>query len=207
MSQKYTIYFNEKALVFNIEPENFDIQSIPTSEQVQHFHNEWQSLVNNSDEHILIEINNFPINAAIEELTKKYTRIQAGGGYVENNQNEILFIYRLKKWDLPKGKIDSNESSIDAAIREVEEETHVKASVSDKTPFKTYHIYYEKKIPAWVLKETFWYKMKSDFSGMLIPQENENITDVKWVKENELKQLLLNTYPSIKDVCNWFGKN
>jgi len=204
MSQKYTIYFNEKALVFNINPENYDIQTIPSFEQVQHFHNEWQSLVNNSDEGAILVIDNFPLKSAIEELTRNYKLIQAGGGYVENSKQEILFIYRLGKWDLPKGKIDKNEEAHHAAIREVEEETHVHAEISDQTPFLTYHVYFEKKIQKWVLKETFWYKMKTSFTGDLIPQFEENITDVIWVKKDEISPLLSNTYPSIRDVCNWF---
>ena len=34
---------------------------------------------------------------------KKYPEIIAAGGKVINNKSEILFIYRNKKWDLPKG--------------------------------------------------------------------------------------------------------
>ena len=30
--------------------------------------------------------------------------VKAAGGVIENENKQILFIYRLKKWDLPKGK-------------------------------------------------------------------------------------------------------
>jgi hypothetical protein len=36
--------------------------------------------------------------------------IQAGGGLVLNEQNELLFIFRRGSWDLPKGKVDSGRN-------------------------------------------------------------------------------------------------
>ena len=35
---------------------------------------------------------------------KHFTIIEAAGGIVQNTSKEILFIYRLDKWDLPKGR-------------------------------------------------------------------------------------------------------
>ena len=35
----------------------------------------------------------------------------------KNNLNETLFIYRRKKWDLPKGKIDKGETIDQTALR------------------------------------------------------------------------------------------
>ena len=52
--------------------------------------------------------------------------IQAGGGLVENELREVLFIFRRGKWDLPKGKLDRGETLEQCAIREVEEETGVR---------------------------------------------------------------------------------
>ena len=52
--------------------------------------------------------------------------IQAGGGLVLNEQNELLFIFRRGSWDLPKGKVDLGETIEACALREVEEETGVK---------------------------------------------------------------------------------
>lgn len=52
--------------------------------------------------------------------------IEAAGGLIVNQKKEILFIYRNGKWDLPKGKIESEENPPEAALREVKEETGLK---------------------------------------------------------------------------------
>ena len=44
---------------------------------------------------------------------------------MKHANGSYLFIYRNDKWDLPKGKIEKNEVVIEAAVREVMEETGV----------------------------------------------------------------------------------
>ena len=45
--------------------------------------------------------------------------------------------------------------------------------------------------------------MTSDYTGLLTPQTNENITEVKWFNQNEINNIALqNTYLPIKDVIN-----
>src|SRR5436190_21224312 len=39
------------------------------------------------------------------EFTSKFTLVEAAGGLVKNEKDEILAIYRKKFWDLPKGKL------------------------------------------------------------------------------------------------------
>ena len=60
----------------------------------------------------------------MEDFQGLYKIIEAAGGVVFNEKNEILMIYRLKTWDLPKGKIEKGETPADAAFREVCEETN-----------------------------------------------------------------------------------
>ena len=54
---------------------------------------------------------------------RMFTNIAAAGGLVKNERGEKLFIFRLGKWDLPKGKLSGKETAEEAAIREVKEET------------------------------------------------------------------------------------
>lgn len=124
--------------------------------------------------------------------------IEAGGGLVKNKEGEYLMIFRKGKWDLPKGKIEKNEDVKSGAIREIEEETGAQNVVLDYKLGKTYHTY--KLKDKWVLKETHWYAMRTDFEGELIPQAKENIEKAVWVNKKEVKQLLKNSYSSIKEV-------
>ena len=61
-------------------------------------------------------------NQSWNEFAGQYVLMEAAGGVVQNNKDEILVIYRKKKWDLPKGKLDYEETPEGAAIREVKEE-------------------------------------------------------------------------------------
>ena len=42
--------------------------------------------------------------------------VEAAGGVVSNKNGEILFIRRMGKWDLPKGKIEKGESLEQACL-------------------------------------------------------------------------------------------
>ena len=55
-------------------------------------------------------------------FTNYFKFIVAAGRKVFNKKNELLVIYRLNKWDLPKGKLEKGEDISNCAIREVEEE-------------------------------------------------------------------------------------
>jgi len=127
---------------------------------------------------------------------KSIKTVIAAGGKIINSKSDILFIYRDNKWDLPKGKSEKNELLSETAIREVIEETGIKG-VSIKKPLDiTYHIF--KRDDEYRLKITYWFEMFSDYSGKFTPQLNENITDVCWVKKENLEIIKNNSYPNIK---------
>jgi 8-oxo-dGTP pyrophosphatase MutT (NUDIX family) len=129
---------------------------------------------------------------------KKFVLVQAGGGLVQNEKKEVLFIFRRKKWDLPKGKLDKGETFAKSALREVKEETGLKKVELKDFLLVTYHTYDENG--KHFLKETQWFNMHSDLDQQLIPQKAEQITDIKWADEKEILRLVKNTYPSIIDV-------
>lgn len=80
-----------------------------------------------------------------EELTGMLRVVEAAGGIVFNQENKILFIHRLGRWDLPKGKIEPEESLENAALRELEEETGLAELILEEFVNTTFHIYKEKK--------------------------------------------------------------
>mgnify|MGYP001382126275 CR=1 FL=1 len=124
-----------------------------------------------------------------------YELIEAAGGVVYNQYNNLLMIFRNGKWDLPKGKIENNEASDRAAIREVMEETGVKDLVVEENLEETYHTY--KLNGKKIIKRTVWYIMSTEFSSPLKPQYTEGITKVLWVDINDIEKKLQNSFATI----------
>ncbi|MBL7922490.1 MAG: NUDIX domain-containing protein [Bacteroidia bacterium] len=150
---------------------------------------------NNSDSIIML---NYDFEDVFDYLKKEFSYIEAAGGFIEKN-TQFLFIHRLGKWDLPKGKLDKGETIENAAVRECEEECAVTNLKIIKQLASTFHIYPYKK--SFAIKQTFWFYMKTDYSQKLIPQTEENIDEVLWFSEKEVRnKALLNTYLTIKDV-------
>ena len=125
---------------------------------------------------------------------------KAAGGLVTNQNDEILFIYRFDKWDLPKGKIEKGEKKKEAAIREVEEECGISGLTIENKLQKTYHIFQRNERE--ILKITHWYKMKTDFEGELTPQLEEGITEVVFKNKEQTKMALENSYENIRLLFN-----
>jgi len=121
---------------------------------------------------------------------------KAAGGKVLNKQHKVLFIYRLDKWDLPKGKLEKGESIEECAIREVEEECGISNLTIENQLETTYHIF-ERKGET-ILKITYWYLMHSNFDGELTPQAEEGIKLVEFKNEKNTQKALENTYETIK---------
>ena len=122
--------------------------------------------------------------------------VEAAGGLVQHQDGRFLFIYRNNKWDLPKGKIEKNETLIKAAKREVSEETGV-TDLEVKRPLPiTYHIYNANG--KFKVKKTYWFFMMSKFNGSLLPQFEENIKMAVWKGINEIPKLMENAYENIK---------
>ncbi len=128
-------------------------------------------------------------------LTSYFHIIEAAGGVVINSSNEILMIYRLGKWDLPKGKLEEGESVREGAKREVIEECGIKTLRVVRELPMTYHTYKIGNQP--ILKRTYWFEMKTEHKADLVPQIEEHIEKAQWVNPDFLDEYLGNTYASI----------
>ena len=130
--------------------------------------------------------------------------IKATGGIVTNKKNQILFIYRKGKWDLPKGKMEKNESKKESALREVIEETGVKKLKIINFFSTTFHLIKVKR--EYFLKETHWYTMKTKYDGKLKPQKSEGIISAKWKTFDEALEIKKKTFRNIAIILTKFLK-
>ncbi|HQY11658.1 MAG TPA: NUDIX domain-containing protein [Ferruginibacter sp.] len=142
------------------------------------------------------------LEALKKAFFKNFTVIEAAGGIVQNDKKELLFILRLGKWDLPKGKMEKKEKPEDCALREVTEETGVKDLTLRKKVGETYHVYDE--FGKHFLKISHWFYITCSSNQQLTPQTEEHITEIKWVTTRDIKEPIKNTYPSIKDILGKF---
>ena len=136
------------------------------------------------------------INKLWKLFKKKFPVVQAAGGLVERADNKLLFIYRNNKWDLPKGGIEKKELIIDAAKREVIEETGVADIIVQNQLSETYHIF--KKGKRFRLKKTYWFKMSTTFMGKTNPQTEEGIERIEWVPKDKIQDILNDAFENIR---------
>ena len=142
------------------------------------------------------------IDDDFERFFAKYKLVEAAGGLVES-QSRFLIIKRNGFWDLPKGKIEKDESPEHSAIREVNEECGISGHSIEKLLTITYHTYILEGIM--ILKKVYWYKFNYSGDDDLIPQLEEGISKVKWFSKKEISDVKLNTYGSINEVFNIYG--
>lgn len=122
----------------------------------------------------------------------------AGGIVVKENQFLLVENSRMKNpeekwWGFPKGHLEEGESTEEAAIREVAEETGIEAEIIDKLGQSKYVI---TKNEEKIFKVVTIFLMKY-LSGEPKAQIGE-VSDVIWLPyEAALKKL---TYPNDKDL-------
>ncbi|WP_236537065.1 NUDIX hydrolase [Sphingobacterium composti Ten et al. 2007 non Yoo et al. 2007] len=140
------------------------------------------------------------VSTIFRKILSEQKIIYAAGGVVRNGEGDYLFIHRLGKWDLPKGKVDEGEKMREAAVREVEEECGIKVDYLGEKIQTTYHTYTMRG--KFVLKQTKWYDMGVNKIPKLIPQTEEDITEAVWLSKKDIKKIKENTYPLILDILD-----
>lgn len=135
------------------------------------------------------------VDEAMHYFLSFFKSIHAAGGIVVNDKNELLVIYRNGIWDLPKGKIQSDESPQEGAMREVCEETGICNLTVIGFAEETWHTYFHNNTP--IMKHTSWFKMRSTGKEVFKLQREEGIEEVRWAGRDEVKKLLNAAYPSI----------
>ena len=143
---------------------------------------------------LILSVSNYGMIKAY--LRGKFKVVKAAGGLVRK-KDKFLMIYRMKKWDLPKGKKEKKERYPETAVREVEEECNVTVRLNKKI-CTTWHTYTMNKRS--MLKKTRWYVMDLVDDSKMRPDLNEDIEDVCWMTPKEVYHALVNSYKSISYV-------
>lgn len=140
-----------------------------------------------------------------EEFCLQFVTVRAAGGVVENGSGCLLMIYRKGWWDLPKGHVEQGETTEQAAVREVEEETGLVDLSVGELITTTQHFYND--FGPWEMKRTWWYAMRHEGTGDTVPQSEEGIDRVEWLGGKELWGALEGAYTTIRSVVSmWLQK-
>ncbi len=129
-------------------------------------------------------------------LRSKFSLVKAAGGLVRK-KDKFLMIYRLKKWDLPKGKKEKGERYRETAVREVEEECNISVKAGAKI-CTTWHTYTMNRKA--MLKKTRWYLMDLVDDSKMRPASGEDIEEIRWMNPKEVYHALEHSYKSIRYV-------
>jgi len=135
-------------------------------------------------------------------LKRKFKLVKAAGGLIRKKER-FMMIYRMKKWDLPKGKKEPGEDYQQTAVREVFEECNVSVKLGRKI-CTTWHTYTMNKNS--MLKKTRWFAMDLMDDSKERPAMEESIEEIRWMTQKEIYHALENSYRSIRFVFEEYYK-
>jgi len=198
----YKIFFKDRALILtnridSVLTTNFGaIHKLGSEAELKKF---LRNFENNEKqkEAFIYHHNEFEL---LQRVRKCYKNLPAAGGLVWNPpHNAFLGITRRGRSDLPKGKVEPDETFEKAAIREVQEECNIDDNLRIQRPLiSTFHIYYIDEVP--ILKETRWFEMIYNGQKNPSPQTEEDITRIEWIHLQNIDKFVRNAFPSVKDV-------
>ncbi|WP_160715689.1 NUDIX hydrolase [Chitinophaga solisilvae] len=200
MQANKTIYLNEHPLIIseNIDaiPSNVAGAKIYTNPDTQKIEKVLEKMETGKREAAIFLTDD--VRQLFKKVALHFTVLVAGGGLITNTAGEVLLMFRRGKWDLPKGKQDPGEDLETCAIREVAEETGLHSITLQHKITETFH-YYPMKSKK-VLKHTHWYRMQFTGTELTVPQIEEDIQDIQWVKPENIEKYLKYSYENIREV-------
>lgn len=124
--------------------------------------------------------------------------VEAAGGVVlrvGHGGHEVLVVHRVRydDWSLPKGKLDRGEEHALAAVREVEEETGVRAQALEELSQVVYAV-----PEGW--KRVRWYRMAHVAGDPADRPADREVDVARWVAVDEAPRLL--TYAADVDLLD-----
>lgn len=190
----YKVFFNQKPLILTNEIQEFSDTEPFIFIKYSNASQIIKALKSTKNSKVYLYHKNF--DKLWKTFTKQFPVIEAAGGLVERTDNKLLFIFRNNKWDLPKGGVEKNELIIEAAKREVTEETGVADLIVQNQLSETYHIF--KKGKRFRLKKTYWFRMATNYTGHLKPQIEEDILTAEWISKDGIKDFLNDAFENIR---------
>lgn len=200
----YKVFIQNNSISFIEKINTTNLEGFIVNENYFNAHNQQiRELLNNSDFSIAIFVVCNTPQSVFDAFFASYEKVTAAGGIVVCGE-KVAIINRHDKWDLPKGKVEENETIETAAIREIEEETGITKLQLKQHLIDTYHTY-DTYGPD-TLKRTVWFVVSTDELQQGIPQAEESISEVRWVNRNELNSYISTSYLSLKEVVQEFEK-
>lgn len=101
--------------------------------------------------------------------------------------SEVLVVHRPRydDWSLPKGKLDAGETFLDAAVREVEEETGCTGTIgTELAPVR----YLDHKERDKIVR--YWMMRADDSFDVTSFEPNDEVDQLAWMSLDEAKKVL-----------------
>ena len=190
----YKVFFNQKPLILTNEIQDFSDNEPLLFIKYTSVAQIIKALKSSKNRKVFLYHKD--IDKLWKSFKKKFPIVEAAGGLVERTDNKLLFIFRNNKWDLPKGGVEKKELIIEAAQREVTEETGVSDLIVQKQLSETFHIF--KKGKRFRLKKTYWFKMSTSYMGKTKPQTEEGIKKTEWVSKEKIDEILNDAFENIR---------
>lgn len=119
------------------------------------------------------------------QFSEKLKTVNSAGIFVfrqNGGQDEVLMIRSLERWSFPKGHVEDGETYMEAAIREVFEETGIKARITSEKAYSTGSAFADEK-------RIITYYIGEYLSGSLRPQLSE-VAGAGWQDADDAVSLL-----------------
>lgn len=209
IKQSYKIYINEVQVLL-ISSSLVEQYSANASTLIVAYMGKVKLLINYIDmceksprfDTLVIHFEDF--NELKKDFLSLYEINEAGGGLIQNDFGEFLFIFRRGFWDLPKGKIEQGETKKQAAIREVIEETGLKKVELIRKIGVTKHTF-RNRLGKRIIKKSHWYLMQSQ-KQELTPQTSEDIEKAVWMHIADFRKECHPVYKNIVEVLDEYEK-
>ncbi len=118
--------------------------------------------------------------------------VSAGGVVIKGCKNPRVLLISTRNgriWALPKGRVEHGERHREAAVREVEEETGVRARIVRDLGYVRYYFTVHEEVGQIRISKTVHYYLMRFLGGGLTPQLEE-VDDARWVSVQRALKML-----------------